>query len=202
MVLKDQEGLPSKLWLHCAPDCHSPACRGRDTPDTGWLEGAEVCHESPKVGCASSACPRQLQLGTMYNRFSVFLPQVKTLPASAGVRHILQGVGTHILQGVAIHTSAGHLQCSAPLCTPCLATARTPVSLPLCIWRRRDVQDPKPAVFEWTMLPTFLLLDAVPFGLVSELVEQKGKSLQIQWFWWQIPDLRQILLQRSLESKI
>lgn len=73
-------------------------------------------------------------------------------------------------------TSTGRLWCPVPLCSPHLAPARTPVSLAFHVPRRSSLQDPKPAVLERTTLPTFLVLDAVPFRLVSELVEEKGKS--------------------------
>jgi len=80
----------------------------------------EVCHESPKVGCASSACVPGLQLGRMFIGFSVFLPQAKTLPASTGMRHVLQGGGSTspvTISGALFH-SAPHAQpqseCPAP----------------------------------------------------------------------------------------
>lgn len=90
-------------------------------------EGAELCHESPKAGYASSACPPGLQLERMFNGFSVFFPQAKTLPASTDLRHVLQGVGFHILQGTGFHVLQGvgfhdlHWSSLVP-CSPLLPT--------------------------------------------------------------------------------
>lgn len=75
---------------------------------------------------------------------------------------------------------------------PCLSLPLTP--------RRSTVQDPEPAVFEQTSLSLCWML--LPSDLTKSWLSHRENLPQIQWIWGWIPDPRQVLLQRSLESRI
>lgn len=138
---------------------------GQGPSDICQLEGVEVCHESPKVGCASSACPPRLKLRRMFNGFRVFLPRLN--------HSLLQQAWDTSSRELGFHTSTGRVQCPVPLCSPCLAAARTSGYLPPCIPRTSSRQDSKWAVIEWTTLTFSLHWMLLPSDLSQSCLKKR-----------------------------
>lgn len=130
MHLKDQQGLPSQLCTALLIATAQPSRTGIPLTPTGWrVWRFAMSHQRQDM--TRSACPHRLQLRRKFNGFSLFLLLAKTFPASTGMRHIIQGVGIHILWDGGFYISTSHPWGLVPLCSQCLDTSRTPVSLSL-----------------------------------------------------------------------
>lgn len=140
--------------------------------------------------------------GCLILELSVFLLLAKTLPASTGVRHVIQGVGIHIFQDRGFHTSTNHPQGLVLLCSQCLAISRTPVSLSLSSQGGAMCTTQSQPCLNEPHYQLSLCGMLIPSDLSKSCLSQRENPPQIQWVWGWIPDPRQVLLQRSLESRI